>query len=334
MKTRNRVSCFMPWLYGILTVCVLQACIKEDRSDCGLNVQFRYTYNILDADAFTQEADEVKLWVFDADNRLVAQYEEEGIREIDNFQLHIPYLPAGEYSFVAWARSTDKQGEYADFELPELNNGALMEELTARLPRENDGTHRDRLNSLLNGTLKASVTGRLQTVTVDMMKCTHTLRIILMPMQGDKVMSSEDFHFRIEDKTGWLAYDASPYREDKVAYHPYYQEATSDPSATDGETISSALVAELNTSRLMTDAEPRLIISDAETGEEVMNLNLTWFLSLQAIGEHRAEWSDQEYLDRQDEYALTFFIDVDNNTWMKSHIVVNGWVVSLEEIEL
>lgn len=94
------------------------------------------------------------------------------------------------------------------------------------------------------------------------------------------------------------------------------------------------MVAELNTSRLMTDAEPRLIISDAETGEEVMNLNLTWFLSLQAIGEHRAEWSDQEYLDRQDEYALTFFIDVDNNTWMKSHIVVNGWVVSLEEIEL
>ena len=189
MKTRNRISCFMPWLYGILTACVLQACIKEDRSDCGLNVQFRYTYNILDADAFAQEADEVKLWVFDADNRLVAQYEEEGIREIDNFQLHIPYLPAGEYSFVAWARSTDKQGEYADFELPELNNGALMEELTARLPRENDGTHRDRLNSLLNGTLKASVTGRLQTVTVDMMKCTHTLRIILMPMQGDNALS-------------------------------------------------------------------------------------------------------------------------------------------------
>ena len=65
-----------------------------------------------------------------------------------------------------------------------------------------------------------------------------------------------------------------------------------------------------------------------------MNLNLAWFLSLQAIGEHRAEWSDQEYLDRQDEFAMTFFIDADQGTWMQTHFVVNGWVLSLEDVEL
>ena len=334
MKTRNRIFRFIPWLCGILAISMLQSCIMEDRSDCGLDVQFRYTYNVLEADAFAQEADRIKLWVFDADNRLISQYEEEGIRGIENFRLHIPYLPAGDYSFVAWAGSTDKQGEYADFNFPELTNGALMEELTARLPRESDGTHRYQLNSLLNGTLKTHVTGRKQTVVLDMMKCTHTLRLILMPTQGDWKMEADDYEIRIEDQTGWLAYDASPYQKDEVTFYPYFQEATSDPSATDGKAVSSALVAELNTSRLMTEAEPRLIICDTENGKEVMNLNLTWFLSLQAIGEHRSEWSDQEYLDRQDEYALTFFIDVENGAWMKSHIVVNGWVVSLDEIEL
>ena len=93
-------------------------------------------------------------------------------------------------------------------------------------------------------------------------------------------------------------------------------------------------MTELNTSRLIYDDEPRLIIRDTRGGQEMLNINLTWLLSLKAIGEHRADWSDQEYLDRQDEYAMTFFIDADNGTWMQNRILVNGWVLSLEEIEL
>ena len=336
MDRKNHISRFLLGLCGMMLLAGgLQSCIKEDRSDCGLDVQFCYTYNIVDADAFVREVDRVTLWVFDAANRLVAQYEEENVRDAEYARIHIPYLAAGEYTFVAWASSTDEEGEYADFEIPEIESGDSKEMLTARLLREADGvTHRYKLNHLLNGTLKTDITGGRQTVAIDMMKCTHTLRVILMPIQGDRIMAADDYEIRIEDRTGWLAYDASPYREDEVTFYPYLQEATSDPSATDGEAVSSALVAELNTSRLMVEAEPRLIVCDAESGEEVMNINLTWFLSLQAIGEHRAEWSDQEYLDRQDEYALTFLIDVDNRTWMKSHIVVNGWVVSLEDIEL
>ena len=96
--------------------------------------------------------------------------------------------------------------------------------------------------------------------------------------------------------------------------------------------MARAVVADLNTSRLLGDASPRLIITDKKKGKVLLNLNLTWFLSLQGIGEHRAEWSDQEYLDRQDYYNLTFFVQGD--VFMTGKIVVNGWVVSLNDVHL
>ena len=160
MKRRNRNSRFRLWLCALLLACTMQSCIKEDRSDCGLDIRFRYTYNMLDADAFGREADRVRLWVFDAGNRLVAHYDESGVRGTNGFNLHIPYLPEGNYSFVAWACSTDEEGEYADFEIPQPADNGPKEALTARLPREEDGrTHRYPLNSLLNGTLDAHVSG-------------------------------------------------------------------------------------------------------------------------------------------------------------------------------
>jgi hypothetical protein len=37
---------------------------------------------------------------------------------------------------------------------------------------------------------------------------------------------------------------------------------------------------------------------------------------------------DQEYLDRQDEYNMTFFLDESGN-WISSSIIVNSWRVVL-----
>lgn len=334
----NRISRWVPWLCGWVLALGLMSCIKDDLSECGVEVRFRYTYNMVETDAFRQEVDRVALYVFDAGDRLVAQQEAYGAGEADDFSMRLPFLPAGDYTFVAWANSTDRQGEYADFDFPALEIGDSKETLTARLPREADGiTHQSPLNSLLNGTLTASVGDGPRSMTIDMMKCTHTLRIILMPIQGGQTLDEANYSFVIADRNGWLAHNAEPHKDDWVAYRPYYQELSVDTSADyagDDAAISSAVVTELNTSRLIYDDEPRLIIRDTRGGQEMLNINLTWLLSLKAIGEHRADWSDQEYLDRQDEYAMTFFIDADNGTWMQNRILVNGWVLSLEEIEL
>ena len=43
--------------------------------------------------------------------------------------------------------------------------------------------------------------------------------------------------------------------------------------------------------------------------------------------------SDQEYLDRQDEYNLTFFLD-EHGLWTTSVIIINSWSVVLNDTEL
>lgn len=358
MKRTNITTVLYPLLLCALLSSLLSSCIKDDMKDCGgLEVQFRYTYNMKGGNAFGNETSHVRVYIFDDAGRFVSQHWEEGNHILNSFRMHLPSLPAGEYTLVAWARSTTETGEYANLEFPDLQPGTTLDDLTARVRRDNENSCRNRLNSLLNGTLKITVTGRPQTEIIDMLKCTNTIRVILMPYSAGQLLNAEDYEFRIEGKNGWLSYDASPYKEDALTYRPYYKETLNAPvesaissahvkglpgtkAGTNaggaitkaGNAIDNAVVAELNTSRLFYENNPRFIIRDRKNNQEVMNLNLTWFLSLQAIGEHEARWSNQEYLDRQDEYAMTFFID--GTTWLQTRIIVNGWVLSLEDIGL
>ena len=51
---------------------------------------------------------------------------------------------------------------------------------------------------------------------------------------------------------------------------------------------------------------------------------------------HRAEGHDmtqQEYLDRQDEYNMTFFLD-ENMKWINTSIIINDWVVRFNEMDM
>ena len=312
----------------------LSSCIYDDMSQCGLHVRFRYTHNMKEADGFAKEADWVKLWIFDAEDKMVAQYEEGSEFISSKKGLKIEQLPAGNYTFVAWAGSAKHTGQHSDFDFPTLKKGDSMTSLSARLERDSQGENRSKLNALLNGTLKTSITGVKQDVVIDLMKCTNTLRIILMPSNGKEKLHIDNFECFIEGENGWLAYDASPLRPDELIYRPYYQELSEDKAeGPNGEAVvNQAIITELNTSRIMANTTPRLIIRNKETKQDILNINLSWFLSLQAIGEHRAEWSDQEYLDRQDEYSITFFTN--GSTWMQTHIIVNGWVLSLQDIEL
>lgn len=329
-------------LLSTLAALSLTSCIKEDRDDCvteppvtesSVTLQFRYTYNVTEGDAFGREADRVQVWLFDENGNYLSTQQEENENINNGFTMDMSDLAPGTYTFVAWAQETDNQDNLSNFTFPELTAGtSTLTDLHARLNREENICHTE-LNGLLCGTVEGEVTGGEDVFTVDMMKCTNKLRIILMPYRAGQQLQAEDYHFVIDGHNGWLDYKGDTYEEDPLAYEPYLQELStaSDSETTEGE-INHAVVAELNTSRMMYDQSPRLRILNNDTGETLLDLNLTWFLSLQAIGEHRSEWSDQEYLDRQDEFAMTFFIDGD--TFLMSRIIVNDWVLSLENVDL
>ena len=50
-------------------------------------------------------------------------------------------------------------------------------------------------------------------------------------------------------------------------------------------------------------------------------------------GHHNRAMSDQEYLDRQDEYNLVFFLD-EGDRWINTTIYINSWQVVLQDTEL
>lgn len=50
-------------------------------------------------------------------------------------------------------------------------------------------------------------------------------------------------------------------------------------------------------------------------------------------GYYNRDMGDQEYLDRQDEYNLVFFLDADGD-WLSSSIIINSWKVVLSETGL
>ena len=89
-------------------------------------------------------------------------------------------------------------------------------------------------------------------------------------------------------------------------------------------------VAELTTGRLMADSQAKLTITRHDTGETVLSIPLIDYLELcRTIANY--DMPLQEYLDREDTYTMTFFLDSDN-AWVNTQVIINDWIVRYNDI--
>jgi hypothetical protein len=72
---------------------------------------------------------------------------------------------------------------------------------------------------------------------------------------------------------------------------------------------------------------PILTIYNIEDEERVLSIPVADY-ALLVKGYYNSGMTNQEYLDRQDEYNMTFFLDEDGD-WMSASIIVNSWRVVL-----
>lgn len=321
-------------ILALVSLCCLSSCIYEDGTQCGLYLHFKYDYNIKDADAFEAEVDEVLLYIFDSEGTPVMS--RTALRkELQDGTMKVSGLEEGEYRFVVWARGSEQTESHASFYI--CSDPGSPEDLSANLPVQS-GAYGEKIERLYNASLVASVSGLRQDLDISLMKCTNTLRVILMPLESDLEIEPFDYSLSISGLCPSFGHDASP--EGEIGFVPCIQyvdaaenntgETSASPYST--KAVDRALVAEFSLTRLMADTESELDIDYNGNGSRVLSLDLSWFLSLQGIGEHRSDWSNQEYLDRQDYYNITFFVS--GSTWMESRIVVNGWVLSLADADL
>ncbi len=348
-------------LAAIVLCCAATSCgsvIYDYEGDCSATyrVAFRYERNMSWSDAFAHEVGSVHLYAFDKSGMLVWQQSEYGeALKADDYAMTVD-LPAGDYRLVAWCGLENDGAEAESFSVPEARVGETrIEELQCKLNRQYDAAggaySKKKLHPLFHGlhdvSLPASEDGGEYTCTMDLTKDTNHVRIILQQLSGEPV-DEKAFTFRIEEENGLMNYDNELLPDEMITYWAYdkksgtaglgiddYPEkikAGKEPRTNSSRTITSVSVAiaDLSIARLIKDRKTFLTVETAE-GETAARIPLTEYALLLKDG-YDEKMTDQDYLDRQDEYTLTFFLDEDRK-WIETSIIINEWKVVLDHVD-
>ncbi|MCD8302755.1 MAG: FimB/Mfa2 family fimbrial subunit [Prevotellaceae bacterium] len=334
------------WAAICLALTACNGLINDGEGDCEVNykVRFKYDYNMKYADAFAHEVESVTLYLVDGGGDIVWQKTEQGeaLAE-EGYMMDVDVAP-GQYSLLAWCGTVDK----GTFTIPQ---STVATGLTCTLNRRRDAAGNayvdTDLDRLYHGYLADQTfpdDAGTHTYTVSLVKDTNVLRVVLQQMSGETV-DKDKFTFTITDDNGSMDWDNSVLADEDITYYAWHTdqgEATFDMQAMADEfdtssgaatrSTFSAAIAELTTARLMTDHSPRLRVTDNETEETVFSIPLIDY-ALLVKGFYNADMDDQEYLDRQDEWNMTFFLD-EGYRWIDSYIYINSWKVVLQNTGL
>jgi hypothetical protein len=310
--------------------------IFDGQGDCGVYISFKYDYNIKFANAFANEVNSVALFVFDQNNVLVEYTTATDKEELSKDKFEIPLqLAPGKYHLLAWGGLMNEESFdlLADVKVGETR----LEEVQVRMHRNyNDNGEAvvdEDLLPLYHGSMPIEVNDEDGTYrhTMSLKKNTNAIRILLHEMSGQQ-MDAQQYIFEIKDNNGLYNWDNTLLDDEDITYSAWYQQ-TGSADVEESRAISSISVAlaELTVGRMRADKSPILYIKNRETGDEVVRLPLAEY-ALLVKGYYREGMSDQEYLDRQDEYTLTFFLD--EGVWLDAYILINSWRVVVNNTEL
>ena len=350
MKLLERIHGLKIWAIILLASSTFTSCsiLDEEEADCAVYVKFKYDRNIVGADAFANAVKSVTLYAFGKDGKLAFQKTEEGepLKQ-KGYRMRLDEISRGEaddYDFITWAGLEDNES----FTVPLLQPGVdTKESLQCRLNREHVSRTEDGI-AVVEHNLEALFHGRVvgnhisRTVEangemeVSLTKNTNSIRIIMQHISGEPVDVNQ-FNFTITDENGLMNYDNSLLEDEQITYRAWRKDmgyAGMGEEPTTGVTEVNVAIAELTVARLMADERPILTISNKETGEKVLSIPLVDY-ALLVKGEYNQfpNMSNQEYLDRQDEYSMTFFLD-SGNRWINSFIYINSWKVVLQDAEI
>lgn len=313
--------------------------IYENEDDCNpyYKVKFSYDWNLKFADAFQNEVNEVSLYLVDADGKVVWSKREAGETvKADGYMMDVDVQP-GTYTLLAWAG----EGHKSHFEIPEsLIAGELSSSLLRDRSPEGVAESSRLLKDLYHG-LKYDLVfpdeEGIHVFKLPLIKDTNHVTVVLQHLSGERV-ESDKFRFEITADNGLMDWDNGLLEDEMITYRPYrLEEGTAGIIKEDvyqsGRAIESvsAAVASFTMSRLVEDKDVRISVFNKETGKRVFSIPLIDYAVL--VKGKYGSMGNQEYLDRQDDYNMTFFLD-ENDDWMSAYIYINSWKVMLQHSSL
>lgn len=305
--------------------------IYEDLAPCphGVSLRFVYDYNMLYANAFPSEVDCLTLHVYDAAGNYVATHTETGaVLRDEGYRMRLD-LPEGAYRFVAYGGMACDRSSFSFVRTPAAGSreeelGVVLDADCLTLPE------RKNLHGLYWGALTLSTADLYREGTVGMMKDTNNIRIVLQQIDGEP-LDAEAFEFEIRDDNTRFAANNGLLPNGEVLYTPWTSGEAVMGVLDDGREVVAAY-AELATSRLVTGNAPKIVVRRRSDGREIVRLPLNNYL-LQLRSDKYADMAPQEFLDRQSEWELVFFLTA-GQTWLKTFIRVNDWDVRVNDTEL
>lgn len=362
--------------FSAIALTTMSSCIKEDMDDCPpaiskVALQFDYTYNVKQADAFAAEVKNINVYAFDENGKFFDSYIESREKFETGHTMEITGLKDGKYTFVCLARDRQVMSRAEDdemeFSFASLTPGvSTIDDLTERMGKDNGKEIKNDKEFAALYTAKTQVDfqrlnqngneGTVVTSTLSLMKCTKTYRIVLLPYENDQAdFKPENFDVRIEGSAAWLDHNGEKVKNEGITYLPYNMErrANYDGAHTEvnEEPVDQALIYDLSSSRMFERQSDRRAVRDGDKSKyddkriiitdlrdkdhpiELFNHSLPWFLAL--CGEKvNQNWDDQEYLDREDHYVLMFYVSDKRDYNMITKVNVNGWNVNIKDTEL
>lgn len=336
MNTRHLIR-----ICGIICISTMASvltggCIREDFAECKNTYDLRLVFdrNMLYTDAFASQVRSVDVKVFDSSTgREVYSYADSGAAlESADYRVALP-IPPGTYDILCWAGMAE--GDSFGYALPAAD---MLQQHNVALNTEN-GVSGRRLNNLYHG-LSRGVTfvsgnslghDQAQTTTVYLTKNTNRVCVMLHNLDGTELDES-GFTFSITSGNALMNFDNTLDPAGRVTYRPWHvtpiiletETKNETKTETKSEPVQSALAAEISMARLVPDGNSRLDVYRTADGERIISVPLERNLLLYK-GEYHSMMSDAEYLDRQDDYTITFILDRNNNWDRAAMIYINNW---------
>lgn len=319
--------------------------IFDDEGDCSVHYQlaFRFSKNIMNTDAFASQVSSVNVALYDSNGRMVYhKSEQRDLSEENDFRMDLDVAP-GTYDIIAWCGGTSPVAGAASFNLLGQQQGDAITSSGASLQLSgSDGSlYFDKdINPLYYGTLTGvtfdpKAYGNVEVGTIRLTKDTNHITLQLMNMDGNPIDPAV-LTLELEAQNSaldWKNLLASPakftYRPWDVrsimASVPNDDTAAASRGSMDDDEKPNGVQAEFTTGRIMANAEQILTVRHLDDPEPVLRFRLVQYLLLVRNKYQEAE-SDQDYLDRYDDFTLLFFIDK-GYVWQKSRIYINNWRV-------
>ena len=345
----HKIILYVSLLLAALSLASCDGFIYRDEGDCtpSYALRLKYDHNIKFADAFASEVTEVTVYFFDRDGNLVYTKSENIDRLAANGNRMTVDVDPGVYDIVAWAHSEHRDAVGFSYTGPGTFNGLgdIHRRLDRKAPSANGPEATPYVDTDLHGLYHARVRQArfpdeegLHETTLSFVKDTNVVRVLLQQVNGRPLDASE-FDFYLTSENGALDHDNGLKADELITYRAWSKQSGTAgmdvPDTRDGGTISqvSAVVAEMTTSRMVLSRPVTLVVTHRDRTEPIIRIPVIDY-ALMVKGNYRHDMTDQEYLDRQDEYPMVFFLD-DNRQWAtQAGIYINSWHVVLNDTDL